>query len=664
MKKILPAILLLFLCTSLAYGQNRVITGKVTDQKDGSPLPGVSVTVKGKTIGTQTNIDGSYSLSVTPDVKILTFNFIGYKEANLPITGTTVSVALSEDSKQLSEVVVVGYGTQTRQNLTGSIASVSSKDIEETPVTSFEQAIQGKMAGVLIQADNGKLGQGIKISVRGVASISAGTQPLIVLDGIIINNEDLSNAGFAGPSDQLADINFDDIESIDVLKDAAAAAIYGARASNGVIILTSKKGKAGTAKVNFTAQFGKSTPSGNRQFMNTAQWLQMEEAAGVGRAKLDFATQDPNNPTFPTLDSALTFYKNSVETHFTRYAAGSTDWTRYNTNWEDQAYQSAPQAQYDLNLSGGSDKVTYFIGGQYLDQTGILVGNHFKRYSARINLDSKFSKIFEVGMNFDFANTLNKRVANDDGFNTPLQIVALSPVTPVIDPRTGLISGSLPGEASNYPVYYDPLLDVGNAYFHTTVYRTLGNVFGSLQIVKGLNFRTEFGIDQGNHNEDSYFGSLTFRNTGTPDGSGENTNTTILHYTVNNYFSYKNVFSQDHSLDITAGTSYEYYHNMLNDVDGREFPSDAYKEIASAALINGGTSTQSEYSFVSYFSRVNYAYKSKYLVSLSARSDASSRFGANNRYGFFPAGSVGWILSEERFLITVIYLRNLKVKAS
>ncbi len=292
MKKILPAILSLFLFASLAYGQNRVITGKVTDQKDGSPLPGVSVTVKGKTIGTQTNVDGSYSLSVTPDVKTLTFNFIGYKEANLPITGPTLNVVLSEDSKQLSEVVVVGYGTQTRQSLTGSVASVSSKDIEETPVTSFEQAIQGKMAGVLIQADNGKLGQGIKISVRGVASISAGTQPLVVLDGIIVNNEDLSNAGFAGPSDQLADINFDDIESIDVLKDAAAAAIYGARASNGVIILTSKKGKAGTAKVNFTSQFGKSTPSGNRQFLNTGQqWMQMEEAGGVGEGKAGLTLQ-------------------------------------------------------------------------------------------------------------------------------------------------------------------------------------------------------------------------------------------------------------------------------------------------------------------------------------------------------------------------------------
>lgn len=663
-KKLLP-LLLLLLSVSLAFGQNRVITGKVTDQKDGSALPGVSVTVKGKAaFGTQTGVDGAYSLSVTQDVKSLTFKFLGYKEAEVPITGNTVNVQLVIDSKQLSEVVVVGYGTQKRQNVTGSIASVSAKDIEGTPVTTFEQAIQGKMAGVLIQADNGKLGQGIKISVRGSASISAGTQPLVVLDGIIVSNSDLSNSNFAGPSDPLADINFNDIESVDVLKDAAAAAIYGARASNGVIILTSKKGKVGTSKVSFSAQYGTSKPSGSREFMNTQQWLAIEERAGVGGATQAFNTQDPQNPDYATLADALAAFKTRVEGRFTRYAAGSTNWAAVNTDWQKLAYQYAPQAQYDLNFSGGTDKLTYFVGGQYLDQTGILKGNRFKRYSGRVNLDSKVSKILEIGMNLNFTNTINKRVANDDGFNTPLQIVALSPVTPLIDPRTGLLSGSLPGAATNFPVYYNPLLDVDNAYFHTIVYRTLGNVFGALKITKDLTFRSEFGLDQTNHNEDSYFGTLTFRNTGTQNGSGENTNTTLLHYTVNNYFSYKSIFGQDHSLDATLGTSYEYYHSMLNDIQGQQFPSDAYKQITSAAVKSGGTSNQAEYSFVSYFSRINYAYKSKYLLSLSARYDASSRFGSNNRYGFFPAGSVGWILTQEDFLKDVTFLNNLKIKAS
>ncbi|MDN3550291.1 SusC/RagA family TonB-linked outer membrane protein [Mucilaginibacter aquaedulcis] len=659
MKKNLLTILLLFSCISFVLAQNRVITGKVTDQKDGSPLPGVSVTVKGIAgTGTQTGANGTYSLSVPASAKVLVFKFLGFKETEASINGQVINAELVQDSKQLTEVVVVGYGTQKRQSITGSIASVSSKDIQETPVTTLEQAIQGKAAGVNIQANNGKLGQGIKISIRGTASITAGTQPLIVVDGVVLNNSDISSTSAA--TNPLADINFNDVADVQFLKDASASAIYGARASNGVMLITTKKGKAGTAKIDFTAQFGKSNPSRHREFLNSAQWLAMEEQAGVGAAKQDFASD-----LYPTLDDALADYKSYVEGKFTTYAAGKTsDWGTTNTDWEKQAFQSAPQSQYDLNVSGGNDKTTYFIGGQYLDQKGILVGNHFKRMSGRINLTSKVFTDLEVGMNMNFSHSLNERVDNDNSFGTPLQVVALSPITPIIDPRSGLLSGSLPGAASSYPLYYNPLLNVDNSYYHTNNYRTLGNIYANWDIVKHLSFRSEFGVDQTNSNEDSYSGRLTFRNTSQPNGFGENTNTTIIHYTVNNYFTYKNTFGTDHTLDATLGTSYEYSRNNGNDVKGQQFPSDAYKQIASAAVISGGTSTQTEYSFVSYFARANYAYQSKYLLSVSGRTDASSRFGANNRYGFFPAGSVGWVLSQEEFLKNSNTLSNLKLKAS
>ncbi|HMG08170.1 MAG TPA: TonB-dependent receptor [Mucilaginibacter sp.] len=659
MKKNLLTILLLFSCISFVFAQNRVITGKVTDQKDGSPLPGVGVTVKGVTgTGTQTSINGTYNLSVPANAKVLVFRFLGFKEAESPINGQVINVALEQDSKQLTEVVVVGYGTQKRQSITGSIASVSSKEIQGTPVTTLEQAIQGKAAGVNIQANNGKLGQGIKISIRGTASITAGTQPLVVVDGIVLNNSDISSTTAA--TNPLADINFNDVESVDFLKDASASAIYGARASNGVMLITTKKGKAGTAKINFSAQFGTSSPSRHREFLNSTQWLAMEEQAGIGAAKQDLAAE-----LYPTLDDALADYKSYVEGKFTTYAAGKTkDWGTTNTDWEKEAFQSAPQSQYDLNISGGNDKTTYFIGGQYLDQAGILKGNNFKRMSGRLNLTSKLFNNFEVGMNMNFTHSLNERIDNDNSFGTPLQVVALSPITPVIDPRTGLLSGSLPGAASSYPVYYNPLLNVDNSYFHTNNYRTLGNIYANWDIVKHLSFRSEFGVDQTNSNEDSYSGRLTFRNTGQPNGFGENTNTTIIHYTVNNYFTYKNTFGTDHTLDATLGTSYEYSRNNGNDIQGQQFPSDAYKQIASAAVKSGGTSTQTEYSFVSYFARANYAFKSKYLLSVSGRTDASSRFGANNRYGFFPAGSVGWVISQEEFLKNSNTLSNLKLKAS
>jgi len=663
MKKNLLTILLLFSCISFVFAQNRVITGKVTDQKDGSPLPGVSVTVKGAAgVGTQTDINGGYSLSVPATAKTLVFNFIGFKVVELPIAGKVINTQLEQDSKQLTEVVVVGYGTQKRQAITGSIASVSSKEFQSTPVTTLEQAIQGKAAGVNISANNGKLGQSMNISIRGTSSISAGTQPLVVVDGVVITSSDISTTS-AG-TNPMADLNFNDIESVDILKDASASAIYGARAANGVLLITTKKGKTGDAKISFQAQFGLSTPSRHRKFLNTQQWLQIEKRAGVGAATQDVLAGlygDPDDPQSTT--DALADYASYVESRFQRYGAGA-DYAKNDVDWEKQAFQRAPQQIYDLSLSGGNDKTTYFISGQHVNQTGILKGNNFMKTSGRINLNTKVYKNLDVGMNLNFIRSLNKRIDNDNSFGTPLQIVALSPITPIIDPRSGLLSGSLPGAASNYPVYYNPLLNVDNAYYHTNIYRTLGNIYANWQIVKNLSFRSEFGVDQTNQNEDSYSGRLTFRNSSQPNGFGENTNTAIVHYTVNNYFTYKNTFGQNSALDATIGTSYEYNHYNGSDIQGQQFPSDAYKQIVSAAVKSGGYSSQSEYSFVSYFARANYAYASKYLLSVSARTDASSRFSESKKYSVFPAASVGWVISQEDFLKNSNTLSNLKLKAS
>jgi TonB-linked SusC/RagA family outer membrane protein len=654
----LLAILLLFSCISSVLAQNRVITGKITDQKDGSPLPGVSVTVKGVSgTGTQTGVNGTYSLSVSAGPQVLVFRFLGYKELTFTVNGTVQNVKLEQDSKQLTEVVVVGYGTQKRQNITGSIASVSAKQIESTPVTTLEQAMQGKAAGVFVQSDNGKLGQGITIRVRGSSSVSAGTQPLYILDGIPITTENLSSTTAA--TNPIADINFNDIESIQILKDASASAIYGARASNGVVVITTKKGKVGATKINFNAQFGRSTPSRHRQFLNAQQFVALQQRAAVGAAKQDTIGGGDYN-------DALAAEQASLNDNLTFLSAGNTDWKtgKVNTNWEEQAFQKAPQQQYDLNLSGGNDKTTYYIGGQYLNQTGILIGNSFKRYSGRLNLDTKVDKNLSIGMNLSFANTINNRVSNDNAFSTPLQIVALSPITPLIDPRSGLLSGSLPGEAEDFPLYYNPLLSKDNAFYQAKVYRTIGNVYANWEIAKGFTFRSEFGIDQLNQAEDSYFGRLTFRNTGTNDGFGQNTTTQVLNYNTNNYFSYKTLFGTDHSLDLTLGTSYQNSRRVGNDIQGQEFPSDAYKKLGAAAVKTTGSSQDEGYRFLSYFLRANYAYKGKYLISGSARTDGSSRFGANKRYGFFPSGSVGWIMSEEDFLKNSSLISNLKVRLS
>lgn len=670
MQKVLLLFILVFISAHLS-AQQRTITGIVTDSETNLPLPGVSITAG--TIGTQTGSKGNFRITLSTGARTLKFTYIGYKTVTVPVTSEVLNVKLVSDQKQLSEVIVVGYGTQTKQSVTGAISSVKAADIAEVPVTSVEQAMQGKVAGVFIQSNNGKLGQGIQIRVRGTSSLSAGSQPLYVMDGIPITTENIS--GISADSNPIADINFNDVESIEVLKDASASAIYGARASNGVVLITTKKGKSGATKINFSAQYGDSKPSRHVNFLNTQQYVQLFQRAGVGAANQDFLNGD-----YDTYEDAVDDYASYVNGRLTLYSAGTNDWQTgaVNTNWEKLAYQNATHSQYDLNASGGNEKTTFYLGGQYLDQDGILVANSFKRYSGRINLTNKSFSNLTIGANLSFAKTLNDRVSSDNQFSTPMQIVALAPITPLIDPRTGLLSGTLPEGVSStsalgrtlagsFPTYYNPLISVDNAYYITDVYRTIGNVFADWEITKGLSFRSEFGVDQLNQNEESYYNSLTYRNTGTANGYGENAYNQIINYNTNNFLTYKNVFNNSHTVDLTAGMSYQSSKRSYSDIVGQQFPSDAYRKIASAATISAGPdggSGSTAFTFLSYFARGNYSFNNKYFASLSARIDGSSRFGKDNRYGFFPAGSLGWVLTEEEFLKEQNVLSNLKLRAS
>ena len=645
---------------SFAFAQSKVISGKVTSGI-ADPIPGVSVFVKGSpgTI-TQSDAAGNYKLSVPNDAKTLVFSFIGYTTLETPINGTSINANLKEENTTLSDVVVVGYGTQSKRDVTGSVASVKSKDLENLPVTSFEQALQGKAAGVQISAQNGKLGQGITVRVRGAASVTAGSEPLYIVDGIPITSGNFS--GTSAPTSALADLNTNDIESIEVLKDASASAIYGARASNGVVLITTKQGKTGKTLIQFNALGGISTPSNHRDFLNAEQYVQLIRRAGIGRAKDDFA----NTTDYATLQDALDDYSSIVEGRLNRYSAGNNDYQTYqvNTNWERESFQDNPiTQQYDLNLTGGNEKTKFYMGGQALDQKGIIVGNSYKRYSGRLNLTNKVTDFLEVGINLNFANSINNRLSNDNAFSSPLQSVALSPITPFIDPRSGLISGTLPGAASNYPVYYNPFIGIENAAYKATVYRTIGKAFANVNIAKGLKFSTDFSVDNLNQNEESYYGSLTFRNTGTSNGDGQNISTFVINTNTNNFFSYNTSIGKS-SFDAILGTSYQKSTTKFSTLEGQDFPSDAYIKLGSAATKVVATSNESAFSFLSYFFRANYKYNERYLVGFSVRADGSSRFGENQRYGYFPAGSLAWIASEEDFLKQNEIFSLLKLRAS
>ncbi|MEP7373647.1 MAG: TonB-dependent receptor [Chitinophagaceae bacterium] len=654
----------------LLWSQTKTISGKATDSKDGTPLAGVSVLVKGASSGTVTNVDGSFTLTVPEKATTLIFSYLGYTSKEVAISSSLSNVALEAgQSKSLDEVVVVGYGTKIKRDITGSVAKVGAKELGNTPVTSFESAIQGRAAGVFVEQQNGKVGQGIKVRIRGASSVTAGNEPLYVVDGIPVITADLSTNG--ATTSPLADINTNDIESVEILKDASSAAIYGSRASNGVVLITTKRGKAGKSKIEFGYFTGLQKPTIRREFMSAEEFVKFTYEAAEGGGKYDFAN---GLSGYSTEQDAIDDYVSFADSRMRRYSAGNDNYKTYlvNTNWEDEAFQRAPISQYDISLTGGNDKTTFYIGGQYLDQTGILVRNNFKRFSGRINLDHKVNNWLSVGINMNFVRSLNDRISNDNGFATPLQIVALSPITPLIDPRTGKLSGaSDPNRASNpggpntnYPVYYNPLLSVDGAYYHTTVSRSLGNIYGQAQLVKGLTFRTEFGIDQLSQLEDAYYGPVTERNNGYPKGGGFTTNDMLLNITTNNFFRYTKLINEDHDIEAILGMSYQ-NQNLFNTTGTAEaFPSEAYKKLVSAATKSDAASSETEFSFLSYFARANYKLMDKYLLAVSGRFDASSRFGKNSRWGFFPAVSAGWILSEEKFLKDSKVISFLKLKGS
>lgn len=665
MKRITLMICMLFACITLTFAQSREISGKVTDAKDGSPLAGVTVKEKGGNTAVATTEDGSFKIRVGSNTKFLTFSYVGYQDDEVAISGSTLNVSLRVAEKSLNDIVVVGYGTKIARDVTGSISKVSAKEITNTPATSFESAVQGRAAGVLVSQQNGKVGQAINIRIRGASSVSAGNEPLYVVDGVPITGGNTGDNSSNGAStNALADINMNDIESIQILKDASSAAIYGSQGSNGVVLITTKKGKAGQSKIDFGYFTGLQDPTGKRDFLNAKQWVDYFERAAKGAANVEY-----NAGAYNTLADAEADWKDYVESRFTRYSAGTDDWktAKVNTNWQDQAFQRAPISQYDMSVSGGTDKTKYYLSGQYLDQKGILLDNAYKRYSARLNVDQQINNWLSGGMNLSFARSNNERVSNDNQFSTPLQIVALSPITPLIDPRTGLTSGQLDPSSgkpnTNFPLYYNPLLSAQNGFYHTLINRTIGNVYLNASLVKGLTFRSELGMDQLNQTEEEYQGRATARNTGVPDGYGAVYNTQILALNTNNFFNYKTAFGNS-NLDAVLGMAFQKRDYQFNDAKAEEYPSDAYKKLSAGASKTGAYSYSTSNTLLSYFARVNYKLKDRYLFALSGRVDGSSRFGVENRYGFFPAVSAGWILSEEGFLSNVKWISLLKLKAS
>jgi TonB-linked SusC/RagA family outer membrane protein len=655
---------LFLLFPGLGYGQDITVRGTVTDASTDTPLPGATVSVQGTSRGTATSQDGAYELQAPSD-GTLVFSFVGYSSQEVPVEGrSTINVSLVPAEQELDEIVVVGFGQQEQQDVTGSISQVSSEDIEATEVTSFEEVLQGRTPGVNITNSSGKLGQGIRVRIRGNSSVTGDNQPLFVVDGTPLNNQNLSDNG--APTNPLSQINVSDIESIEVLKDASSTAIYGARASNGVVLISTKQGASGGSQFSFSLKRGWRGPTGNVDMMNASQYVDYYlEAARNSNPLFGFDTE--------------AFIRNS----FDDLAAG-TDWTQaignnanpvVDTDWTQEPFASNPTSlEASLSARGGTESTTFYISGLYSQTDGILFANEYDKISGRANVTHSFSDRFEVGTRLNLNRVINQRVPNDNAFATPIQLIAQSPISPTRFPQTesvpvndenDLLTEYRPSdELFNQTLYFNNLLYRDNVRHEVTTFRTLGNAFAEYDLLSNLSLRGEFGLDLRTRNADRYWNSKVFQNVGTDEGIGRQTWDRIVNYNVDAFLNYDNTFQDVHSLSGTGGIQLQSSTTNSALVEVQSFPNDSFQQIDSGSDIVDSGGSETTYRFLAYFGRLNYDYDGRYFLKLSGRYEGSSRFGKENRYGFFPAVSAGWVLTEEDFIPSGDFLSRLKLRTS
>ncbi|MFD1316559.1 SusC/RagA family TonB-linked outer membrane protein [Namhaeicola litoreus] len=634
---------IIFTTVTSLFAQQIIVSGTISDN-GGAVIPGANVLVKGTSNGVATDFDGNYSISANQG-DILVISSVGFVSQEITVTGSSLNITLQEDANILEEVVVVGYGTQSRRDLTGAVSSIKGEDIARQPVASVDNALQGQAAGVLVTTPSGTPGAGINIQIRGTTSISAGNEPLYVIDGIPMIPEDLSGLFTGGQkTNSLADINPGDIQSIEVLKDASATAIYGSRGANGVVLITTKRGGSGRSKIDFNTYYGFQNVTNVIQMQSSKQFLElMDEAAAQDNR--DFGTDYPEN------------YVSSI------WGYDPNDPDLQNTDWYGEIFRTAPIQNYDLSISGGNEKTNYFTSIAYFDQEGVQLGTGFDRISGRMNIDSQVSDRIKVGSGVMVSRTNQDRTINDNSlYGVVINTLAADPLMPVYES-----DGSYADPFSYFGWWMldNPVL-VANEYFRQTkTSRVLGNIYAELDIAKGLKFKTTWSADYTNLVDESYTPIISreSRNAGA-NGLGTYGSTEDLTWLTENYFSYDKVFGQKHTINAILGASYQASDRDFSDISAQGFPNDQFTKLSVAAKVTAATTSGTEWGLASYYFRGNYNYDDRFLLTFTGRADGSSRFGSNNQFGFFPSGSAAWRLSNEDFLKNSNTVSDLKIRAS
>lgn len=664
-------ILLFFV--SVASAQETLTVNGTVSASDG-PLPGASVTIQGTKIGTATDINGKYTLKAAKGA-VLIFQSIGFTQQQITVGSTSViNVLLKSANSQLNEVVVIGYGTQKRSNVTGATASLKGDNLNERAITRVDQALVGQLAGVTVKQTTGVPGKAFSVNVRGSGSISAGNEPLYVIDGFPLSNSSASSNGSFSTGNPLDNINPNDIENIEVLKDAAAAAIYGSRASNGVVLITTKRGKTGKPAISYNTYVGYNAASKKLKMLSGQEWIdratEMINAAYVQKFGASGATANDDAATRTAMNGGAFSAGYQLDPRWSIAGHPGLEFV----DWQKAIERNGLMQNHQLSASGGTDAVKYFISGNYADQNGFIKGLGYKAYSARANVEVNASKNLKFGVNIapTYSITEDPGVEGKDGIFH--QALGMSPVQ---EDSVGLYANI--GKNAQYFWSNTTNSPVGKLQYNvgeTKRFRTLSTIYGEYQIIKGLNFRSSLNLDNTDNNTRGYTPYIT---TGSQVSRTFNasTNANVTAATSGSYSSYKrmtfvnentlnysHIFNGVHNLSVLFGQSYNLDRldqSSLSSVGG--YTSSVIQTLSAATSTTGSTSSTKSV-LISYFSRVQYDYKDKYLLSASLRSDGSSRFGVNNQYGIFPSASLGWRLIEENFMKKVPAVSDLKIRVS
>lgn len=630
-------LILFLLFSTLAWAQT--VSGKVVAASEPNGLPGVNISVKGTNTGVISDIDGKFTLEVkTGDVLI--FSFIGFKTQEVPYNGqTNLTITLEENPTELDEVVVVGYTSVEKKDITGSIVSVKAESFKNISVNGIDQALQGQAPGVQVTQSSGTPGGGIVVRIRGATSISASNRPLFIVDGIAVETGTLSGRDFGGQTDNaLALINPNDVESVQILKDASAKAIYGSRASNGVVIITTKRGKTGRTKITMDVQRGIIDPTHTLDLLNSKQLLQLQREA------ITNAGQNPD--AFGLIP-------------------GVTD--AVNTNWQKEVLRTGILQQYQISAAGADPTTSYYISGTYRNEQGVQLNNSFERLSLTTNLDRKFGTRFTLSTNMSLSRGFNKRVKGDNFLDGVYSGAVKS--LPYYSPydEDGFLVGPGSAQYGGFP-NFNPVAQALLPRFQVTTVKLLGGLKGIYTINQNLTAKVQVSLDYNDVTENQYENSQTAIGGFLPSVGGQGygifiaqTSTNVV---SNATLTYNKKLTERHSINALAGTEIYRSYYIGGNVVGRLFPSDDFTYIQSAGVVNdGGSSKSPPATLLSMFMQAQYDYDERFLATVGFRADGSSNFGPNHRFGYFPAVSGGWRISKEKFFHVPI-INDLKLKAS